>query len=123
MTRLLAKFPQQRIRAAGDHPTTLKLEQLFDYMDEIGLTLKVSHGKILVSDDDRFNDKRWEIRDLINNTAIAELPCNVGEYKITQDVDVPPRPVQPALMFDTFKQKFFKKPKAKSITKVGPLCR
>ena len=96
MGHVLAKLPQQRIRAGEKHPTVLKLEKLFDFMDELGLELALYRDRVYVVDKDRPQDKDWEIRDAVNSEFLNELPCNVGQYKITQDVDVSPREAQPA---------------------------
>lgn len=111
MGHVLAKLPQQRIRAGEKHPTILKLEQLFDFMDEIGLNLEVYRNKVYVIDEERTLDKCWEIRDAVNSDILTEFPCNIGEYKLTQDVDVSPREAQPAPQHP--KKKNFKKPKSK----------
>jgi hypothetical protein len=96
MGNVLAKLPQQRMRAGDKHPTTVKLEKLFDYMDELHLELAFYYDRVFVIDQDRPQDKDWEIRDVVNNQFLTEIPCYVGEYKITQDVDVSPREAQPA---------------------------
>lgn len=90
------KIPQQRIRAGEKHPTVEKLEKLFDYMDDLHLELELSNGRIYVIDQDRPQDKDWEIRDVVSSEFLVALPCYPGEYKITQNVDVPPRDAQPA---------------------------
>lgn len=95
MGSVLAKMPQQRIRAPQNHPTIEKLEQLFDYMDDLGLDIRVDFDRIYVKDTDR-EDGEWEIRDLINSEYLSELPCHVDEYKLTQTVDISPREAQPA---------------------------
>lgn len=95
MGHILAKIPQQRIRAGEKHPTVVKLEKLFDFMDELGIDLSSYYG-IFVIDCDRPQDKEWEIRDIVNSKVLTDLPCNAGEYKITRDIDVPPRDAQPA---------------------------
>lgn len=91
-----AKIPQQRIRAPKNHPTIDKLEQLFDYMDDLGIDLEYKHGRILVSDRDRPKDKSWDIRDIVNSVYLFALPCHVGEYKLTRQVNIPARIAQPA---------------------------
>lgn len=96
MGHVLAKLPQQRIRAGENHPTTIKLEKLFDYMDELKLEFSYYRGKVFVIDRDRPKEKDWEIRDIVNNEFIIDLPCGVGEYKITQNIDIAPRIAQPA---------------------------
>jgi len=96
MGNVLAKLPQQRIRAGEKHSTIVKLEQLFDYMDEIGIDLEFYNDKVLVIDRDRPKDSYWEVRDVVNSEFITVLPCLVDAYKITQDVDIPPRDAQPA---------------------------
>lgn len=96
MGKILGKLPQQRIRAGANHPTIEKLEQLFDYMDEIGIDFEFYGDRIFVIDKDRPDDKDWEIRDTVNNDFIALVPCYSGEYKLTQDVDITPRPAQSA---------------------------
>jgi len=96
MGNLLAQLPQQRIRAGKSHPTVVKLEKLFDYMDELHIELAFYYDRVFVIDQDRPKDKDWEIRDIINNEFLTELPCYHDEYKLTQEVDVPPREAQPA---------------------------
>lgn len=111
MGHVLAKLPQQRIRAGEKHPTVDKLEKLFDYMDELGLELSFYGDRVFVLDRDRTKDKDWEIRDVVNNSFLTELPCNPKEYKLTQDVDIPPREAQPAP----------KQPKKKIVSKKIPI--
>jgi hypothetical protein len=96
MGNVLAKLPQQRIRAPEKYPTIEKLEQLFDLMDELGLVLTCEWDVIYVSDKDRPQDKEWEIRDIVNSDYLTELPCHPGEYKLTKQVDVSPREAQSA---------------------------
>lgn len=124
MGTLLAKLPQQRVRAPENHPTFEKLEKLFDYMDDLGLDLVFELDCAYVVDRDRPKDKRWEIRDIINSEYILELPVGNDEYKITQTVDISPREAQPAPEtpgqiaarasgLNHFKQVKAKKPKGK----------
>lgn len=96
MGKVLAKLPQQRVRAPEEHPTIDKLEQLFDLMDELGLILTCEWDVIHVADKERPQDKKWEIRDLVNSEYLMELPCHPGSYKLTKQVDVSPREAQPA---------------------------
>jgi len=96
MGKVLAKLPQQRIRAGASHPTFVKLEKLFDYMDDLGIDISLHNGQFVVIDQDRPQDKGWDIRDIVNSEYLAELPCYPDAYKITQNVDVPPREAQPA---------------------------
>lgn len=96
MGNILAKLPQQKIKAGTKHPTMVKLERLFDYMDEIGIEFEFDYDRIYIIDKDRPKEKYWEIRDLVNSEFLLALPCYVNEYKITQDVDIPPRQAQSA---------------------------
>ena len=96
MANVLAKLPQQRIRAGEKHPTVLKLEKLFNYMDDLGIELAFYYDRVFVIDSDRPQDKDWEIRDVVNHEFLTELPCYPHEYKITQEVDISPRDAQPA---------------------------
>lgn len=105
MANVLAKLPQQRIRAGEKHPTTLKLEKLFDYMDELRLELVFDWDTVYVIDQERPQDKDWEIRDIVNSNLLRELPCYPNEYKLTQNVDVPPRDAQPAPIDPVVKKK------------------
>jgi hypothetical protein len=97
MGKILAKLPQQRVRAGENHPTVIKLEKLFDYMDELKIELSFYGDRVFVIDQERPNDKDWEIRDVINNEFLIELPCYPKEYKLTQEVDISPREAQSAL--------------------------
>lgn len=69
-------------RLKEGHPTIIKLEKLFDYMAELGLTISVTrHGETIVWDNE-WPNKDLMVKDADNGETLgASFPPNL-EYKV-----------------------------------------
>jgi hypothetical protein len=88
---MLAKKPSARVRASNAHPSLIKVDKLFATMKELKLELVFYAGGILINDTERFQDTEWHIIDAINDEGIIELPCDMKNYKLVQDKELPPK--------------------------------
>jgi hypothetical protein len=70
------------MRLKETHPTVIKLEKLFDYMAELGLTISVTRmGETLVWDNE-WPNKDLMVKDADNGEPISTtFPPNL-EYKV-----------------------------------------
>lgn len=71
------------IRAKQTHPLHKKMEELFQKMEELGLTITIgSYSTIIVTD--RATGEEWYLRDADSSQPITDMPgwC---EYKLVKD--------------------------------------
>jgi len=70
-------------RLLKNNPTSIKVDKLIDFMNELGLSLEYSHHCLVFYDKDK-PDKMVEYRDSDNSSGCIELPSPF-EHKLIID--------------------------------------
>jgi len=70
-------------RLLKNHPTSIKVDKLINFMDELGLSLEYSHHCLVFFNKDK-PDQMVEYRDADDSAGFIDLPSNF-EHKLIID--------------------------------------
>ena len=77
-----------RFRLTSDHPTIKKLDKLFAFADELGLSIEFLGNRTVIMDSDH-PDLQFDFDDIEDESvtgSIVSIPYNLG-YKLTYEND------------------------------------